>query len=150
MRRFSLTGRIIGTVIGCQLLLTAALTLASVLYARAELRRAFDAALQGRAMSALALVRYTESGPQDVTFDPTLLSPSSDAVHKDIFEIWKANGQLVARSQMELPAGAAQEGEPFADFSVSGVPYRALALRDVATCSTMRTIYRKSRRGVSP
>ena len=131
MRRFSLTGRIIGTVIGCQLLLTAALTLASVLYARAELRRAFDAALQGRAMSVLALVRYTESGPQDVTFDPTLVSPPSDPVHKDIFEIQKANGQLVARSDLQFPAGTEQAAEPVADFSLSGVPYRALALRNV-------------------
>src|ERR1700735_905882 len=87
VKRFSLSSRIIGTVILCQLLLTAALTAASVLYARVELRRAFDAALEGRAISTLALVRYTESVPPDLLFDPTLLPPSSDSVQKDLFVI---------------------------------------------------------------
>src|SRR5262245_39630280 len=90
VKQVSLSGRIIVTVIVCQLLLTAALTTASVLYARAELRRAFDAALQGRAASILALVRYTETTPPDVLFDPSLLPPSSDELQKDRFEIQKA------------------------------------------------------------
>ena len=98
VKRVSLNSRIIGTVIACQLLLTAALTAASVLYARTESGRAFDAALAGRATSTLALVRYTESDPPDLLFDPSLLPPSSDALQKDLFEIRKTNGQLVARS----------------------------------------------------
>jgi len=132
VKRFSLSGRIIGTVILCQLLLTAALTAASVLYARVELRRAFDAALEGRAISTLALVRYTESVPPDLLFDPTLLPPSSDSVQKDLFVIRKATGQLVARSDGELPPEQEQGSGGYIDFQLAGVPYRAVTLQNVA------------------
>ena len=131
MKPVSLSSRIIGTVVVCQLVLTAALTAASVLYTRAELRRAFDAALAGRAASTLALVRYTESIPPDLLFDTSLLPPSSDAVQKDLFEIRKANGQLVARSEGALPREAQTASAEYRDFNLSGVPYRAVALRDV-------------------
>jgi signal transduction histidine kinase len=131
VKRVSLSRRIIGTVIVCQLLLTAALTAASVLYTRAELRRAFDAALAGRAASTLALVRYTESIPPDLLFDTSLLPPSSDAAQKDIFEIRKLDGQVVAHSEGMLPRPAENAGQEYLDFNVSGVPYRAVALRNV-------------------
>lgn len=132
MKQVSLSGRIIGTVIACQLLLTAALTVASVLYARAELRRAFDTALLGRATNTLALVRYTESTPPDLLFDPSLLPPTSGAMQKDLFEIRKPNGQVVAQSEGVLPLNLRDGNEPYRDFDISGVPYRAVTLRDVA------------------
>ena len=131
MKRVSLSGRIIGTVIVCQLLLTAALTTASVLYARYELRGAFDAALSGRAASILALVRYTESVPPDLLFDPSLLPPSADANQKDLYEIRKPNGQLVARSEGPLPGAAQNSQAHYLEFQQAGVPYRAVTLRDV-------------------
>jgi len=127
----SLSGRIIGTVIACQLLLTAALTAASVLYARAELRRAFDAALLGRAASTLALVRYTESDPPDLLFDTSLLPPPSGAAEKDMFEIRKPDGQVVAQSEAVLPLELHDGSEPYRDFDSAGVPYRSVALRNV-------------------
>ena len=130
MKRVSLSRRIIGTVIVCQLLLTAALTTAAVLYTRSELRRAFDAALAGRAASTLALVRYTESIPPDLLFDISLLPPSSDAAQKDLFEIRKMDGQVVA-SEGVLPAAAENSSQEYVDFDTSGVPYRAVVLRNV-------------------
>ncbi len=130
MKRVSLNRRIIGTVIVCQLLLTAALTAAAVLYTRAELRGAFDAALAGRAASTLALVRYTESIPPDLLFDTSLLPPSSDAAQKDLFEIRKIDGQVVA-AEGALPSAAENASQEYTDFDVSGVPYRAVALRNV-------------------
>jgi signal transduction histidine kinase len=130
VKRVSLSRRIIGTVIVCQLLLTAALTTAAVLYTRAELRGAFDAALAGRAASTLALVRYTESIPPDLLFDTSLLPPSADAAQKDLFEIRKIDGQIVA-SEGVLPAAAENASQEYADFAMSGVPYRAVALRNV-------------------
>src|SRR5690242_16702206 len=116
--RVSLSRRIIGTVIVCQLLLTAALTTAAVLYTRAELRGAFDAALAGRAASTLALVRYTESIPPDLLFDTSLLPPSSDAAQKDLFEIRKMDGQIVA-SEGVLPPAVENASQEYADFAVS-------------------------------
>ena len=132
MKGVSLSSRIIGTVIVCQLLLTAALTAASVLYARVELRRAFDAALAGRATTTLALVRYTESEPPDLLFDTSLLPPSSDVLQKDLFEIRKTDGQLVARSNGTLPDAAKDTSGEYLDFNLAGVPYRAVTLRNVA------------------
>ena len=132
MTRVSLSSRIIGTVIACQLVLTAALTAASVLYARVELRRAFDAALAGRAVSTLALVRYTESVPPDLLFDTSLLPPSYDATQNDLFEIRKSNGQLVAHSEGTLPSQTQEASAGYRDFSLAGVPYRAVTLRNVA------------------
>jgi signal transduction histidine kinase len=129
--RVSLTRRIIGAVIACQLLLTAALTVASVLYARAELRRAFDSALLGRAMSTLALVRYTEDDPPDLLFDTSLLPPPSDSVQRDMFEIRKPDGEVVAQSKGVLPPGAGDGRGQYRDFRLAGVPYRAVTLRDV-------------------
>ena len=74
--RFSLTGRLIAVVVGCQLLLTAVLTLMAVVYGHAELREAFDSALDGRATSVLALVRYDENDPPGLLFDSSLLPRS--------------------------------------------------------------------------
>ncbi len=59
MKSFSLTRRIIATVVTCQLLLAVGLILVAVIYGRSELKGAFDTALDGKAMSALALLQYT-------------------------------------------------------------------------------------------
>ncbi len=130
MKPFSLTGRILATVIGCQLLLVGGLTVAAVLYAREQLGNAFDSSLEGRAMSTLALVRYSEDHPSILVFDPELLPPSSEAAHKDVFQIRKADGEVLARSDGFPPAAESQTGR-YADFSLGGVPYRSVVLRNV-------------------
>src|ERR1700686_3842006 len=81
LKTFSLTRRIIVAVVACQVLLTVGLTLVAVLYARAQLRGTFDTALDGNSMGALALVRYTETDPHVLMFDPKLLPPSLDQAH---------------------------------------------------------------------
>src|ERR1051325_9806567 len=126
MKQFSLTGRITATVIVCQLLLTAALTFATVLFGREQLRLAFDERLHGRAMSTLALVRYSETKPFDLLFDTELLPPSSDTVHQDLFEIRKSNGQALAQSAQIVPPSAEQAEKEYVDFTLAGVPYRAV------------------------
>ena len=130
MRQVSLARRITATVVGFQLLLAAGLTVATVMYGRAQLLAAFDEGLSGRAMSTLALVRYTETKPLDLAFDPELLPPSKDPVHKDVFEIRKANGQAVVRSDQRLPPAVEESNASFVDFVLSGVPYRAAVLRN--------------------
>src|SRR5262245_50957279 len=133
MKRLSLTGRIIATVLTAQLLLTAGLTLLAVLYARYELRNAFDATLRGRATATLALVRYDEADPPGLLFDASLLPPPSDLVRRDVFEIRSADGKLIARSNgsADLPPEILASPGSFTDFTLRGRPYRAVALRDV-------------------
>jgi signal transduction histidine kinase len=130
---FSLTRRIIATVVTCQLLLTVGLSLVAVLYARSELSSAFNAALEGGARSALALVRYTETKPHVLIFDPRMLPSPSDQAHKDLYEIRASNGRLIARSKdwEGLPPEVAQTNGRYAGFSVAGALYRAVFLRDV-------------------
>lgn len=130
MKPISLTGRILATVIGGQLLLVAGLTTAAVLYGREQLGKAFDAALDGRAMATLALVRYSESQPTELIFDPELLPPSADPVHKDLFEIRKSNQDVLAHSDPVPPVTDPETGH-YVDFNLNGVPYRAVIFRQV-------------------
>jgi signal transduction histidine kinase len=129
-RTFSLAGRIIARVIVCQLVLTAALTTVAVLSARQELGHGFDAELNGWAINTLAAVRYTESEVPDLLFDPSLLPPSSDPAHADLFEIRRGNGAVLARSATPVPAEV-EQGNAFADFVLNGIPYRAIILQQV-------------------
>ncbi len=114
MKSFSLTRRIIAIVVTCQLLLAVGLILVAVIYGRSELKGAFDATLEGKAMSALALLQYTEPKPHVLLFDSTLLPPPSDPAHQDQYAIWSSDGQLIA------------------DFTLAGAPYRAVSLRNVS------------------
>ena len=129
-RRFSLAGRIIASVIVCQLVLTAALSAVAMFYARRELGRGFDAALNGWAANTLAAVRYRETDAADLLFDPSLIPPSSSARHPDLFEIRKSNGELLARSKGPLPVEL-RPGATYGNFVLNGVPYRAIVLRQV-------------------
>ena len=138
MRRLSLTGRIIAAVIVCQLLLTGAITAASLYLARRALIEAFDAELTGHAVGALACVRYTDSQPPDLLFDPAILPRSIDRF-PDRFEIRKPNGDLLARSDQGMPQAAAEQGE-YSDFQASGVTYRAVALKQVPVLDDEETV----------
>jgi signal transduction histidine kinase len=129
-RSFSLAGRIIARVIVCQLILTAALTTVAVLYARRELGRGFDAALSGLAANTLAAVRYTDTDVPNLLFDPSLIPPSSNRRHPDLFEIRRSNGKLLARSAGPLPVELGAGGT-FANFMLNGIPYRAIVLQQV-------------------
>src|ERR1700682_3754081 len=138
MRSFSLTKRIITIVVTCQLLLAVGLILVAVIYARTELTGAFDTALKGDAMSALALVRYTEDKPPVLTFDPTLLPPPSDPAHVDQYEIRTSDGRLISRSNGwgSFPSEMAQTDGRFADITLAGAPYRVVLLRNVPVLDT--------------
>jgi signal transduction histidine kinase len=133
MKSFSLTRRLIATVVTCQLLLAIGLTLVAVMYARTELMGAFDTALEGKAMSALALVQLTEPKPHVLTFDATLLPPPSDPAHRDQYEIRASDGRLIARSDgwEGVPVEVSKSERRHADFQLAGAPYRAISLRNV-------------------
>jgi signal transduction histidine kinase len=130
MKQFSLTGRILATVIGGQLLLVVGLTAAAVVYGRQQIGNVFDETLESRAMSTLALIQSSETKPYHLIFDPDLLPPSLDAVHKDLFEIRRANGQVLAHSDPSPPPAESIAGRYMA-FPLNGMPYRAAILRSV-------------------
>jgi signal transduction histidine kinase len=123
-------------VVACQLLLAAGVVAVSLQVARRELFAAFDANLRGRAMSALALVRYSEDKPPKLIFDETRLPPPADPQHRDLYQIRLSSGALLATSpDWQGPAGEkarerTQGGVPFLFFEKNETPYRAIILRD--------------------
>jgi signal transduction histidine kinase len=141
-RRFSLTGRLIAVVVGCQLLLTAALTLMAVVYGRSELREAFDAALEGRATSTLALVRYDENTPPGLLFDSSLLPPTRRSRHRDVFEIRAADGHILAQAGPldGVPIHLSEGSTTYSDLTINGAPYRAVVLRNVAVLDNEESV----------
>ncbi len=132
VKTFSLTRRIIISVVTCQLLLTLGLILVAVLYAREQLRGTFDAGLDGDARAALALVRYTEMKPYVLMFDSELLPPVLDQAHQDLYEIRGEDGHLIARSKgwQAVPPELARTSEQYLDFTMNGAPYRAAIMRN--------------------
>ncbi len=147
MKHFSITKRIIVAVVACQLLLAGCVTLAAVLYAQAALRSAFDATVESRAASTLALVRYTEDNPPGLLFDPSLLPRSNDPNHEDAFQVLASDGRVVAESP-----GAEELLRPFASsdshyglLTVGRGFYRAVALRGVTVLDEEDTVRVPSR-----
>lgn len=147
MKRLSIMRRIILAVVACQLLLTAGVTIVAVLYARRQLRAAFDLSLEGRATSTLALVRYTESDPPGLLFDSSLLPRSSDPRHGDIFEIRDADNRVVAQSDgaEAILSDFASSDRRNTILRVGSVPYRGVALRNVTVLDDEDTVRVPSR-----
>jgi signal transduction histidine kinase len=120
-------------------LLTGAITFASLYLARRALLDAFDSELAGHAAGTLACVRYTDSEPNDVLFDPSLLPRSFDS-DPDRFEIFKVDGSLLARSDQDVPRSAIGQGQQYVNFRANGVAYRAVALRQVPVLDAEETV----------
>ncbi len=133
VKKFSLTKRIIFAVVACQLLLTAGLIVVSVVSARKELREAFDAGLESRALSTLALVRYTDTNPPTLVFDMTYLPRPSSNRHEDFFEIRGADDRLIARSVGwgGVSSISQRVRGAFGNFNVAGTPYRSIMLTNM-------------------
>ena len=129
-------------MVSCQLLLAAGLPLATVFYIRKQFRDTFDTALEGRAMSTLASVRYSEDKPPNLLFDTSLVPPSSDPVYPDFFEIVANDGHVIARSggSGDLPSEMTQSARQFSNFMQGGVEYRSIALRQVAVLDDEDTV----------
>ena len=133
-KTFSLTRRIIAAVVTSQVLLTIGLALVAVGYARAQLRGTFDTALEGDAMSTLAVVRYTETRPNILFFDSALSPSPRNTIHRALFEIRGADGRLIVRSPgwSEIPPELGHSNDRFVDFTHLGVSYRAIILRGIS------------------
>jgi len=132
-KSFSLTRRIIATVVATQLLLAIGLAAVAISYARYFLRASFNAGLEGNAMATLAFVRYNDRRPHHLIFNPTYMAPPVDPKHPDLFEIRGGDGRLIVRSPGwdAVPPEVVQTEKRFMDFLYGGMPYRAVVLRGI-------------------
>lgn len=123
----SIRTRLIAIVVLSQALLAAGLLLTGIYYTQWRLLSTLDAAMQARAMSVAALVRYTEDDSGNVYFDNTLVPASIDPAHPDLFAIWTENSGLLAHSP-NWPQGLniAVEGKNHWRFKWAHVHYRGL------------------------
>lgn len=125
MRRTSIRKQLIAIVVLSQVALAAGLLLTGIYYTRWRLLSTLDSTIQARAMSVAALVRYTEDDSGKVYFDNSLIPPSIDPSHPDLFEVWTESSGLLARSAnwppgLEIPA----EGKDNWRFKWAHVRYR--------------------------
>lgn len=117
-----------------QILLVVGLVDVAVFVTRARLRDAFDVALHGRAMSIAALVRYSETEPLQLVFERDLVPPSMDPKEPDLYEVFKNEHTLIARSPNwpEKHGVLPPRGDRWiASYVVGGVPYRALRMEHI-------------------
>lgn len=130
MLRNSIQRRLLSSVVLSQTLLAVGLLFAGVFYTQRSLLSTLDAGIQGQAMSVAALVRYKEDKSGAVYFDNTLMPPSLDRNHPDMFAVWTPRSGLLLHSSnwpnsLQIPsAGPIQTW----DFKAGNVRYRALRL----------------------
>ena len=123
----SLRKQIIVAVLVSQLLLAIGLTLAIVLYSRAQLLWDFKIMLAGRADSVLAVIHDAEDESKTLILDRGRLSiPAGDLV-----EVWDENGSLIWRSPNWTGAPAALIAGNSVTFELDqrNVPYRGVVVR---------------------
>lgn len=132
MPRRSIQNQLIVTVILSQALLAAGLLVAGIYYTQRRLLATLDLAIQSRATSVAALVRYKEDDSGDVYFDEQLLPQSLDPAHPDFFAIWSDHSGLLTKSK-NWPAGLelSPSGQRFLSFKKTDIPYRAIRLEHV-------------------
>lgn len=98
MAQLSIRGRLIAIMVLSQALLAVGLLLTGIFYTRQRLVANLDAAMQARAQSLAALVRYNEDPSSSVYFDSSLVPSSLDPHHPDLFAIWADRTGLLAKS----------------------------------------------------
>jgi len=127
MRQTSIRKRLIAIVVLSQALLAAGLLLTGIYYTEWRLLSTLDTAMQARAMSLAALVRYTEDGSGRVYFDDSLIPASIDPSHPDMFAVWTENSGLLVRSRT-WPEGLdiSPDGKNHWRFKWAHVHYRGL------------------------
>jgi heavy metal sensor kinase len=127
MATTSIRKRLIAIVVLSQALLAAGLLLTGIYYTQWRLLSTLDAGMQARAMSVAALVRYTEDETGNVYFDDTLVPPSIDPSHPDLFVVWTEKSGLLARSK-NWPQGldVSPDGKEHWRFKWAHVRYRGL------------------------
>jgi signal transduction histidine kinase len=129
MRGYSLTRRLILTVLLLEVVLALCTTGATLFYERRQQLRAFDIRLHGRADSLLGAVQDAEDEADNVTVDPKQL----DLGQSDLWEVRTPSGRVLGQSQLWKPgleSGFNAEGRA-RDLRVNGAWYRGLLIHGV-------------------
>jgi signal transduction histidine kinase len=124
----SIKRRLVTTIVISQLLLAAGLMSVVIPLIRQQLIKAFDAALNSRAMSIVPLLPEDES---DNPFDSKLISPLNPK-HADLYEV-KEGRKTLARSP-NWPTGwepGEFNGNANWNFKLAGRPYRAVLVSGI-------------------
>ena len=123
----SLRKQIIVAVLVSQLLLAIGLTLAIVLYSRAQLLSDFNIMLAGRADSVLAVIHDAEDENKTLILERERLSIPAG----DLFEVWDENGSLISRSPnwTGAPAAVIAANSPTFELDQGHVPFRGVVVR---------------------
>ena len=129
MKPYSLTRRLVVTVLLVELLLASAATGLALLYERQQNLHSFDLMLRGRADSLLGAVQDAEDANDNVTLDPKAL----DLPQNDMYEVHDQGGRVVGssanwKSDVEQKL---MDREKAHNFRLNGKRYRGFALHGV-------------------
>lgn len=129
MKPYSLTRRLVVTVLLVELMLAAAATGLALLYERQQNLHSFDLMLRGRADSLLGAVQDAEDANDNVMLDPKAL----DLPQGDLYEVRDETGRVVGSSanwKNEVEQKLADRGKAH-NFRSNGKRYRGFALHGV-------------------
>ncbi len=128
----SIKRRLIVIFVLSQALLAVGLLSTGVFYTHKRLIAALDTSLQGRATSIAALVRYSDESGGHVYFDDSLVPPSLDPDHPDIYAVWTEKSGLLVKSP-NWPVGLQVDttARHHFDLKWAGIRYHGLRISEV-------------------
>ena len=123
----SIRKQIIAAALVSQLVLAIGLTLAIVLYSRAQLLSAFNIMLEGRADSVLATIHDSEDEANSLILDQGRLSVPAG----DLLEVWGDDGNLIWRSRNwhGAPPAVLASNSPTFELTTGQSAYRGIVVR---------------------
>ena len=127
MKSYSLTHRLITTVLLIELLAALSISTAAMLYERHQRFRSFDIMLRGRADSLLGAVQDAEDTQDNVMLDGTEVNLPAE----DIYQVQDASGRVLGHSpNWKGPDEGLMAAKPgkFLRVHVNGIRYRALRI----------------------
>src|SRR5580704_15597331 len=127
MKAYSITHRLIATILLLELLAALSISGAALVYERHVRFRSFDVMLRGRADSLLGAVQDAEDGQDNVMLDGTEVNLPGE----DIYQVQDAGGRILGHSPNWAgpgPALLAAETGRFLKLSLHGTRYRALRI----------------------
>jgi signal transduction histidine kinase len=129
MKGYSLTRRLIYTVLLLELALALCTTGASLLYERSQRLHSYDIMLRGRADSLLGAVKDADDPADNATIDPKAL----DLKTEDLWEVRYPSGRVLGHSEgwtPEMESGFKSNGRGH-NFSALGKRYRGLIIHGI-------------------
>ena len=123
MKPYSITHRLITTVLLVELLAALSISGAALLYERYVRFRSFDVMLRGRADSLLGAVQDAEDTQDNIMLDGT----EGNLPQEDIYQVEDASGRVLGHSQTWTGMPAATTGK-FFSVSANSKTYRAVRI----------------------